>query len=300
MAAVAFSEDYKKQGFIELQQHILEKNKANQKYFVGRLSGNETRLTGLMVSNLRPEESLLQNMLFVAGIQFKSIQDIKDYIKLYNQAISKCSILGVWDAAMYNQAIQYYNFIDKMYPSIKRIASHALEPFYYMDDKNYNFPELFKDKKILIISSHKNTIDNQIQKNNQAKVFKKQIFHETSLFYVYKPSQQNAGNHDTNAWNHHFNTMKNELKSLKETLFDFDIALVSAGGFGMIVSEYIYSQLDSSVIYIGGPLQLYFGINGGRWKTNDTIKASQNQYWTQVIDKDRPKDPGLCENSSYW
>ena len=94
--------------------------------------------------------------------------------------------------------------------------------------------------------------------------------------------------------------MKTELKSLKENRFNFDIALVSAGGFGMIVSEYIYSQLDSSVIYIGGPLQLYFGINGGRWKSNETIRANQNQYWTQVMEEDRPKDPRLCENSSYW
>lgn len=300
MGAVSFSDEYKKQGFIELQQHILEKNQAKEKYFVGRLSGNETRLTGLMLSNLNPEESLIQNMLFVAGIQFKSRGDVKDYIKLYNQSVSKCTILGVWDAAMYSQAIQYYNFIDKMYPSIKRIASHALEPFYYMNDKNYDFPELFKDKKILIISSHKNTIDNQLQKNHVIKVFKKQIFHETSTFYVYKPSQQNAGNHDTNSWNHHFDNMKTELKSLKENRFNFDIALVSAGGFGMIVSEYIYSQLDSSVIYIGGPLQLYFGINGGRWKSNETIRANQNQYWTQVMEEDRPKDPRLCENSSYW
>ena len=40
------------------------------------------------------------------------------------------------------------------------------------------------------------------------------------------------------------------VSNIKNNDFDFDIALVSAGGFGMILSEFIYSELNSSVMYI--------------------------------------------------
>ena len=94
--------------------------------------------------------------------------------------------------------------------------------------------------------------------------------------------------------------MKQDLDKIKNEKFNFDIAFVSAGGFGMIISEYIFSELNSSVIYIGGPLQLFFGINGGRWNNNEIIKDAQNKYWTTVLEEDKPNNPLLCENSSYW
>jgi len=185
-----------------------------------------------------------------------------------------------------------------MYPNIKRIPGHGLEPFYFMDNPEYKYNELFKNKKILIISSHQQTIKNQ--QKNVHNIFHKPIFHNTTEFHIYKPAQQNADNHDSNSWLIHFNKMKEELKNIKNNCFNFDTALISAGGFGMILSDFIFTQLNSSVIYVGGPLQLFFGINGGRWVNNLTIRNAQNTYWTNVLDKDRPKNPQLCENSSYW
>ena len=86
--------------------------------------------------------------------------------------------------------------------------------------------------------------------------------------------------------------------------FDFDIALVSCGGFGMLVCNYIYSKLNKSCIYVGGVLQLYFGIYGKRWLTSDSsvgnITNHFNEYWTKVLDSDKPKDLQKVENGCYW
>ena len=73
--------------------------------------------------------------------------------------------------------------------------------------------------------------------------FKKAIFDKTTTIQVYKPAQQNAGSNDEHSWSFHFNKMKEDIKKIKED-YDFDIALVSAGGFGMILSDYIYSELN--------------------------------------------------------
>ena len=51
-------------------------------------------------------------------------------------------------------------------------------------------------------------------------------------------------------------------------------------------------------------LQLYFGIMGNRWRTNQNIIQFKNDQWTDVFDADKveslTKNPNLCENSCYW
>ncbi len=298
MSILPFNESQKIKSFIELQEHILDCQNNNINFFIGRLSGNEPNLVGKILSGIKIPNNLINNMLYGAGIKFNNNEDIKKYVNLYNKSISKSTLLAVWDVMMYKQAEEYYNFINKMYPNIKQIVGHSLEPYYFMNNIEYKYNELFKNKKVLIISSHKNTIEDQLKK--KCKFFKKDIFHETTEFKVYKPPQQNAGSHDKNSWLYHFNNMTQELDKIKNEQFNFDIALVSAGGFGMIISDYIFSKLNCSVIYIGGPLQLFFGINGGRWKNNEIINNAQNKYWTNVLEEDKPKNPLLCENSCYW
>jgi len=292
-----FTENEKLRGFLELQNHIMEYEKNNKKFFIGRLSGNETSLAGKILSKHELSPILFDNMLNVAGIRFNNHDDIKKYVYEYNDAISKSTLLGVWDGQMYKQAEEYYHFINKLYPNIKQICAHSLEPYYFMDHKDYKFDELFKNKKILIISSHNNTIKNQLP--NIDKLFTKNIFHKEVTFKIYKPPQQNAGNNDNKSWIFHCDKMKEDLQNIKNE-FDFDIALVSAGGFGMIITNFIFNKLDASVIYVGGSLQLFFGINGRRWINNKVIIDNQNKYWTNVLREDMPCNPLICENSCYW
>tara|TARA_B100001093_G_scaffold328817_2_gene313846 strand:+ start:1094 stop:1990 length:897 start_codon:yes stop_codon:yes gene_type:complete len=298
MSLLPFNQKQKLDSFIEFQNHVLQCQISNTKFFIGRLSGNESSLVGKILSGQNISEYLLKNMLFVAGIKFKDKNDIKKYVIMYNNSVKESTLLAVWDGEMYRQAESYYSFINKLYPNIKQICAHSLEPYYFMNDNDYKYDKMFKSKKILIISSHKATIEKQIKHVNS--IFDKKLFDESTELKVYKPAQQNAGNSDDKSWCFHYDQMKTELKTIKENEFNFDVAFVSAGGFGMILCEYIYSELNSSVIYIGGALQLLFGINGGRWANNGFIKKSQNEYWTNVLEEDKPKSPSLCENSSYW
>ena len=62
---------------------------------------------------------------------------------------------------------------------------------------------------------------------------------------------------------------------------DFDVALVSAGGWGPLVQEFIAETLNKSSIYMGGALQLHFGIWGGRFfNTSSLANALATSEWT--------------------
>jgi len=296
-----FTDEQEINSFLLMQNFILDKQQKNEPFFIGRLSGNETSMCGKVLSNksLQQEAYLINNMLFGAGILFENIEHCKQYVKLYTRSVSKCDLLGIWCGSMYSQAKEYYDFMEKIYPNIKKMCAQGLEPFYYMNNSQYCFDKIFKNKKVLIITSHEKTTKQQI--TNIHHIFQpNHIFHETTEFYVYKPPQQNGGNHDNNPWTHHFEKMKEELKNIKEQTFDFDIALVSCGGFGMLISDYIFSDLKKSAIYVGGGLQLFFGIMGKRWKSSPKIMKHVNNYWTEPLDEDKPKNPQLCEGSCYW
>ena len=296
-----FTQEQKMQSFLYLQSFLLDKIEKNETFFVGRMGGNEPNLCGKMLSGQELPINLMNEMLFAAGIQFLTKEDIKQFVKLHNNACKNSSLLGVWAGGTYLQAKPYYDLLDKMYPDQKRICAQALEPFYYMNNDNYKFNNIYKNKRVLIITSHKETTIQQFKK--QRDIFDKPIFDKTTEIDVYKPVQQYCGNHDKQSWTAHLNKMQVDLKNLYNKN-NYDIALVSCGGFGMILSDYIYSKLNKSVMYVGGSLQLYFGIIGSRWLQHPVISKFINNKWTHVLECDKPttllSNPNMCENGCYW
>ena len=84
----------------------------------------------------------------------------------------------------------------------------------------------------------------------------------------------------------------------------FDVALLSCGGLGMPLGAYLRSTGRSS-IYIGGSLQMWFGIIGNRWrgwkKTNPFLrKIMNNSAWVSPLPSERPPGYKTEENSAYW
>jgi hypothetical protein len=288
-SVTSFTNDAKHESFRRLQHHI----QTNDHFFIGRLSGNETAFCGTLLSNKQVSNSLVSNMLFGAGIQFTSNPDVTEYVRLYTNACKNCDMLGVWDGNMYLQAKPFYDFFNKVCPGKRKLCAHSLEPYYFTDLPDYSFSKAFENKKVLVITSHEKTTLSQIPHIHG--LFPKPIFHETTEFHVYKPPQQNGGNHDTNSWQHHFQKMQTDLTNI-----DFDIALVSCGGFGMPICDYIFTNLNKSVIYVGGALQLYFGINGKRWLTSPEINRLQTDKWTRPLPEDAPVNPNMCEGGCYW
>ena len=77
-----FTHEQKLKSFLLIQDFILEKQQKNEPFFIGRLSGNESSLCGKILSNqsIQHQDTLINNMLFGAGIQFKHIDNYKQYV----------------------------------------------------------------------------------------------------------------------------------------------------------------------------------------------------------------------------
>ena len=83
-------------------------------------------------------------------------------------------------------------------------------------------------------------------------------------------------------------------------VFGFDIALVAAGGYGMLIADFIFTELKKSVMYIGGALQLFFGIIGKRWFDNNEILEMMNDNWIRPDNEDKPANFVKVEKGCYW
>jgi len=62
-------------------------------------------------------------MLNGVGIKFLNNNDIKQYVKTYNNACINSSILCIWSGSMYSQTKSYYDFLDKIKPDQPRICA---------------------------------------------------------------------------------------------------------------------------------------------------------------------------------
>merc|ERR1711871_1834309 len=96
------------------------------------------------------------------------------------------------------------------------------------------------------------------QLENKFKMFEnKNIFLENQKFVFYKAYQTSGNNHIHKDWKETYDTMCKDISKL-----DFDIALLGCGGYGPLLQEFIYTNLNKSSIYMGGGLQITFGVMG--------------------------------------
>ena len=213
-------------------------------------------------------------------------------------AFTTCDRLAIWDGGCYEQCRDMYDFLKVHFQDTYTIPAHILEPYYFMSNPKYKFPELFHDKKILIVTSHADSVSHQIQHNLYEIFFPYKIFPEKQNIQVYRTTQQYGKTCDGKDWSIHFEKMCHDLRQL-----DFDVAFIGCGGFSNILGYYIRYNMNKSAIYVGGPLQIYFGVMGRRWLWNKKVidhVQRNHQNWIQPLKSDYVKGCETVEESCYW
>tara|TARA_E500000331_G_scaffold138338_2_gene135046 strand:+ start:1213 stop:2085 length:873 start_codon:yes stop_codon:yes gene_type:complete len=275
------------EGFLKIQELL----KNNEPIFIGRLSCFENRFVcNYILSNRLNDHSLTAAMSNNAGIYMTNDESKKKYCEQYFEAVKDSTIIT-------GSRLTTYGLVNKLKKCIYNWK--CLEPFYFMSLPEYDINNIWGNKRFLIISSQSNTMKQQINNGNIHKVFPKIIFSEYNLnnMIFIRPPITFAGNHNNIEWDENFNKLKEEIEKVKD---QFDIALVSCGGYGLITTHFIHKELNRSSIYVGGALQVLFGIKGHRWDNNNNISCHYNEYWTRPVEEDIPKNCKAVEGGCYW
>ena len=282
---------------------ILNLNKSNDEiikllqrdkpFSIVRLGSCETKITIEYLKTKKINPKFISNNNGIYS-KTKDKNKFEIFCISHNEAIKNSDLLASF--INLNFIKPYQDFFAKKY-NLTQINSRSLEPFYQLQEDIKPWTHYLYGKKVLIINPFVDSFQKQI--NNGFQIFKdKKVFLDGQEFVFYKSYQTIAGNHIHNDWLETFTIMCNDIKKL-----DFDIALLGCGGYGLPLCNFIKTKLNKSAIYIGGGLQLLFGVMGKRWENREMWKKIIKENDTKFI---RPSGDERCKNLSsieqgcYW
>lgn len=79
------------------------------------------------------------------------------------------------------------------------------------------------------------------------------------------------------------------VDALKQQVRDstFDIALMACGSYAMPLGNFIEQEMKKKAIYVGGVLQLYFGIIGKRYENQFFLDQINREHFIQPIEREK-------------
>jgi hypothetical protein len=172
--------------------------------------------------------------------------------------------------------------------------SSVLDVYHYV----YNqipWTHALQGKTLLIISSMIDSIQEQIPKRSL-------IYGGVDLFpdckFIFLKPPITHGQEQAEEYSKEMEKFKKRVNELDGC---YDVALVSCGGYANPICSHIYDRGHSS-IYVGGVLQMFFGILGKRWLVDrpDIIRLFMNEHWTQPKDNEKPIGYQNVEGGCYY
>jgi hypothetical protein len=210
----------------------------------------------------------------------KHMTEYAEYVKNHVGSADILAILGLH--------MEDY-FYKKWTPNAKVITNWALEPLLG------SWTPLLKGKKVLVISAFADEI--VFQYSRRDKLFPKEpdLLPEFELHVLQAPMTMGEST------DYRFPSFMRSLEEIEERIktVDFDIALVGAGAYGILLTLYCKS-LGKMALQTGGATQTLFGILGKRWENRPHVASRVNDYWIRPDPSKKPKGAEKIDNGAYW
>jgi len=270
----------------ETDRYIKELLLSDDPIMIARVGSTELRILHDYYKK-KPYSSHNRYTIEISSGVFPTDDDSLDkFSRLNFERIQNIDLLGIW----------FNPFEDivanEFCPNAKLTKLRNLEPYFSEDPWSY----YLKGKKVLVIHPFVSSIKKQF--SIREKLFKnKKVLPEFKLIN-YKPIQSFAGMSkdlsDYRTWFEALEKMENDISKI-----DFDIAIISAGAYGLPLASFI-KDMGKKAIHLAGASQMLFGVYGARWQDHPDFKPLMNKNWIQPFNEDKPKTSELLGKKSYW
>ena len=289
-----------------LHSYITNKLKQNQNFIIPRISGIENNVAVFsrvinkkLHHDLNPLKRYNQRILYAmknnAGIKISNQDSMDQYSDNYLSAFDHCDIFAGWEPQgnYIGHIAQSHSYMLNIYTEKHMFWALTFDIFHFIFSNPWT--QSLAGKRILIISPFIETIREQLPIREH--MYQGVDLFPDCIFELLKPPQTQADEH-SEEFVYEFDKFK---QNVDNKLNDFDVALVSCGGYANPICSHIFLK-GKSAIYVGGVLQMYFGILGNRWikERPDIIKLFQNEYWKRPKISEKPKNSHKVENACYW
>jgi len=222
-----------------------------------------------------------------AGVFPQTEQARIDFIKEVTDSIKHIDSLAWW--SMFNMSFEA-SYIKSYSPNCELIDLQSIEPFY----SGSPWSEYLEGKNVLVISPFTESIKKQYDKRHL--IWKDpRILPTFNLYTLKHPHSPGIDKpSEFNSWL----DMVRHYKSLMDTI-DYDIMLVGSGASSLPLVAHARKN-GKKAIHVGGPLQLLFGVKGGRWSEGNIGKHFYNEHWISPSIEETPQKYKNIEGGCYW
>jgi len=287
----------------ELGGYIKNKISNDTPFILPRIAGVENNFVEMGIAAVQNQLTHAQSMYIQnatatmknnAGIKLSSMTSIINYALVYISAFEKCDAYFEWEVwgDVYKYISNSHNFITMNFPKKKQFWAFTLDIFHNI----YNEPwtRALRGKRLLIISPFVKSMQEKLEVLPE--IYGIDLFPDCSFVFIKPPQTQ--GDIESEEFDIELQKFMNEVAEIKDK---FDIALCSCGGYGNLVCAKIF-DMGKSAIYVGGVLQMYFGIYGTRWlkERPDILRLFMNKHWSRPKEEEQPDGFKKVEGSCYW
>lgn len=219
-----------------------------------------------------------------AGIFPKQDAQYDKFGAIYLETVQQCDMLASWTVAGEAQILGRYCQSATL---VDVISLHY--PFFIADP----WSRALEGKKVLVISPFVDSIRKQHDRY-ETLWDDPHVLPKFELLTLRVPLSAGLVEPVDADWTSALERLKGEMSQL-----DYDVALVGAGAFSLPLTVHA-KQAGRVGIHLGGPLQILFGILGGRWTWNPDFKRFIKDTWIRPSEEETPKTAGLIEGGCYW
>jgi hypothetical protein len=261
---------------------------------MGAQAGQRGRFEDSEANYINRTRSVMKNN---AGIFLPDGNSIVEYSNTYLKAFHNCDAFMDWEPQgdVAGTGMQpSYEFIYANFNSKQRFWSFGVADIFHLIYQDKPWTHALSGKRLLIISPFEETFKKQLPV--MEKIYGRDMFPGCTFTFL-KPPVTNGSN-QSRPFPQELDEFANRVEAVKDT---FDVALVSCGGYGNPILGRIY-DMGKSAIYVGGVLQMFFGVYGSRWERERPLvmKLFKNEHWVRPASEERPAGFEKVEDSCYW
>lgn len=269
---------------------LYESIKEGRSFFAGRIGGTEIKTICTYdhpIQHIKDFRVYTNTICELSGFFPKSVFQIKKFCELYKDASKEIDYFGKWD---WDSEEEYLK--NNCTSVKKRFSAKVYDPC----KQEFGWYRALEGKNVLVIHPFSESIEKQYKNNREKIAFKDgtilPLFNLTTIKAV--QSLGGKGALGFNTWFDALDYMKSEIDKI-----EFDVALLGCGAYGIPLGAYI-KRKNKQAVYIGGHLQLYFGIMGSRWEHDDFVNKCKNSYWIRPSESERIDNYKIVEGGCYW
>jgi hypothetical protein len=252
-----------------------------------RLGATETRL----LSRRQSWRSRLQAKVN-AGIYPPTSRQIQAFARAYSAGIADSDIIGAWGSHNLPDEARLHR---TLCPSALRIPLTSLDPVTLAARGIQPWSDALADRVVGVVSPHYQEIRQQHSRRESLFSSDVVVLPAFTLRAMGTPLTHGL-NLSTMDWSKHLRRL---IQTARSTLRGADVVLISAGSYGVPLAHAL-AENGTPAIYMGGCLQLLFGIDGARWARDPDIRQIRTKSWITGARHAAPLGRKLIEGGAYW